>query len=99
MGSIDSYAYDPLAAARKALVSVLRQPRITADSDFHVLTTLSRSILQRDLGLKLTEPAELVMVTEVIRHLAWMWGTTWALNQGQGGVEAVLHYIQQAGKS
>lgn len=193
MGSIDIYAYDPMAAARKALVAVLRQPKITNESDFHVLTTLSRSILQRDLGLKLTEPAELVMVTpeemakagaggnigafvrytkersgkgtanyhflvrteqtpmQVIRHLAWMWGTTWALNQGldgnnkltegfgtwvafqvtkslagnispgtflrgyegsqvegfkklaeieaTGGVEAVLHYIQEAGKA
>jgi len=193
MGTIDIYAYDPLAAARKALVAVLRQPKITNESDFHVLTTLSRSFLQRDLGLKLTEPAELEMVTpeemakasgrgdlgayvrytkersgkgtanyhflvrngqspmEIIRHLAWMWGTTWALNQGldgsnkltegfgtwvayqvtkslagnisvgtflrtvdpnhhegfkklaeiesQGGVEAVLHYVQEAGKA
>jgi hypothetical protein len=63
LGAVDIYAYDPVAAARKSLVAVFRQSKVTSDSDFNVLVTLTKQILVRDLGLKLDTPAQVLFST------------------------------------
>ena len=63
IGSVDIYAYDPVAAAKKSLATVLKLRKIHNDSDFQVCSVLTRQILVQQLGLTLDTPAQIAMCT------------------------------------
>ncbi|MBS2036725.1 hypothetical protein JST97_17175 [bacterium] len=63
MGTVDIYAYDPIAKAKEALERILRQKAITSQADFEVMTLVARQYLIQQLGLKLVDDVELKLLT------------------------------------
>lgn len=63
LNSVDIYAYDPVAAARKSLIAILRLRAVKSESDFQVCVFLTRQILVQDLGLKLDDPDKVLLCT------------------------------------
>lgn len=63
MGTVDIYAYDPIAKSKEALERILRQKAITSQADFEVMTLVARQYLIQQLGLKLVDDVELKLLT------------------------------------
>ena len=64
LNSVDVYAYDPIAAARKSLVNILKQSKVNSEADFLVLVTLTKQMLTQDLGLTLDNPEKVLLCSK-----------------------------------
>jgi len=62
LGTVDIYAFDPVEAARKAMVRILTMKSIDNDLDFRVMASVTRGILTRS-GFDLDFPVELLLAT------------------------------------
>ncbi len=62
LGSVDIYAFDPVEAARKAMVRILSMKSIDNDLDFRVMAGVTRGIMTRS-GFDLEFPVELQLAT------------------------------------
>lgn len=63
MGTVDIYAYDPIARAKEALERILKQKAISNQTDFEVMTLVARQYLIQQLGLRLVDDVELKLLT------------------------------------
>ena len=85
VGTVDVYAYDPLAAAREALKRVLSLGKISSEQDFNTLSLLTRQHLIQNFGLKLDDGAELKMVNQ----------QEMAKSSGRGDLDTYVRYRQE----